>query len=63
MNILRQERMFHASFNCADLTACGRFINTAKRGDGPVLLKAGAGFLLPARRQIKQQLTGGIQVR
>ena len=39
MTILRQERVFHVSFKCADLTACGRFINTAKRGDGPFLRK------------------------
>jgi hypothetical protein len=33
-------------FSCADLTACGRIINTAKTSEGPVSAQAGAGFLM-----------------
>ena len=32
-----QKRLIQVLFTCADLTACGRFINTAKRGDSPFL--------------------------
>ena len=32
-----QKRLISVLFIGADLTACGRFINTAKRGDSPFL--------------------------
>jgi len=52
-----QKEVIKIVFTCADLTACGRFINTAKRGDSPFLRKQKRVFY--ARTPpVKQQLTG-----
>ena len=46
----------------ADLTACGRLINSAKTSEGPVSAQAEAGFFMPVNTaDLSNNLQGGIE--